>query len=179
LGATETRTWRAACPTTRWGCTMGPHPIELRQRVVDAYRRGMGSFTDVGEQFAVSHAFVCDMVARYQRTGSVAPDHHGGGRHKLGLKGDAKLRALVEADPDATLDELRARLRRSRRMELTRSGICRALQRLGLPRKKKRSMRPSKAGPMYRQRAERFVGVRGAATRGGTSSSMNLASTSR
>ena len=127
---------------------MGPYPIELRQRVVDAYVSGMGSFTDVADQFAVSHAFVCDMVAQYQRTGSVVPGPHGGGRHKLGPKGDAKLRALVEADPDATLDELRARLRRSRGISITRSGIGRALHRLGLPRKKKRSMRPSRTGPM-------------------------------
>lgn len=129
---------------------MGPYPIELRQRVVDAYRHGMGSLTEVAEQFAVSHAFVCDMVAQYQRTGSVGPGHHGGGHHKLGPKGDAKLCALVEADPDATLDELRARLRRSRRIMLTRSGIGRALQRLGLPRKKKRSMRPNRTGPTSR-----------------------------
>jgi transposase len=129
---------------------MGPYPIELRQRVVDAYRHGMGSFTDVGEQFAVSHAFVCDMVAQYQRMGLVGPGHHGGGHHKLGQKGDAKLRALVEADPDATLDELRARLQRSQRITLTRSGVGRALQRLGLPRKKKRSMRPSRTGPTSR-----------------------------
>jgi transposase len=115
---------------------MGPYPIELRQRVVDAYLGGLGSFTEVAEQFAVSHAFVCDMVAQYQRTGSVAPGHHGGRRHKLGPKGDAKLRALVEADPDATLDELRVRLRRSRHVEITLSGLCRALMRLGLPRKK-------------------------------------------
>jgi transposase len=132
---------------------MGPHPIELRQRVVDAYLSGMGSFTEVAEQFAVSHAFVCDMVAQYQRTGSVAPGHHGGGRHKLGPKGDAALQALVEADPDATLDELRARLRRSQHIEMTPSGVCRALQRLGLPRKKNPSGRPSRIGRMYRRHA--------------------------
>jgi len=130
---------------------MGPHPIELRRRVVDAYLSGSGSFTEVAEQFAVSHAFVCDMVAQYRRTGSVVPGRHGGGRHKLGLKGDAKLRALVEADPDVTLDELRMRLRRSRHVEITPSGLCRALKRLGLPRKKNPSGRPSRIGPMYRR----------------------------
>jgi transposase len=129
---------------------MGPYPIELRQRVVDAHLRGMGSLTEVAEQFSVSESFVCAMTAQYRQTGSVAPRHHGGGHHKLGVKGDAKLRSLVEADPDATLDELRARLQRSRGITLTRSGIGRALQRLDLPRKKNRSMRPSRTGPMSR-----------------------------
>lgn len=158
---------------------MGPYPVELRQRVVDAYLSGTGSFTDVAEQFAVSHAFVCDMVAQYQRKGSVVPGAHGGGRRKLGPKGDAKLRALVEADPDATLDELRARLQRSRGISLTRSGIGRALRRLGLPRKKKRSVRQSRIDPMYRRRVPRSGGARAVATRDGTFLSTSSASTSR
>lgn len=158
---------------------MGPYPIELRWRVVDAHLNGKGSLTEIAEQFSVSESFVCAMLAQCRRTGSVAPRPHGGGRHKLGLKGDAKLRALVEADPDATLDELRARLRRSRGISLTRSGIGRALRRLGLPRKKKRSMRPSRTDPTYRQRAPRSDGVRAAATRDGTFLSTSSASTSR
>ena len=154
---------------------MGPYPVELRQRVVDEHLLRKGSLTEVAEQFSVSESFVCAMIAQYRRTGSVAPRLHGGGRHKLGPKGEAKLRALVEADPDATLDELRARLRRSRGISLTRSGVGRALRRLGLPRKKKRSMRPSRTGPMSRRRAQRFDGAHGAATRAGTSSSTNSA----
>lgn len=158
---------------------MGPYPIELRQRVVDEHVRGKGSLTEVAEQFGVSRGFVRDMVAQYRRTGSVTPRAHGGGRHKLGPKGDAKLIALVEADADATLDELRARLQRFRRITLTRSGVGRALQRLGLPRKKKRSMRLSKTGPTSRWRGQRSDAVRGAATRNDTFSSTNSASTSR
>jgi transposase len=158
---------------------MGPYPIELRQRVVDEHVRGKGSLTEVAEQFGVSRGFVRDMVAQYRRTGSIRPRAHGGGRHKLGPKGDAKLIALVEADPDATLDELRARLRRSRHIALTRSGVGRALQRLGLPRKKSRSMRPSRTGPMSGRHAQPFNAVRGTATRSDTCSSTNSASTSR
>jgi transposase len=157
---------------------MRPYPIELRWRVVDAHLRGQDSLTEVAEQFSVSERFVCAMTAQYRRTGSVAP-RHGGGRHKLGPRGDAKLRALVEADPDATLDELRVRLRRSLGISLTCSGIGRALQRLDLPRKKNRSMRPSRTGPMSRRRAPRSNAVRGVATRDGTFSSMNLVSISR
>jgi transposase len=157
---------------------MGPYPIELRQRVVDAYLGGAGSLVEVAEQFAVSRGFVRNVVAQSRRTGSVAPRPHGGGRHKLGPSGDAELSALVDADPDATLDELRARLR-CQRITLTRSGICRALQRLGLPRKKNRSVRASKTGPMSRRHVQRSNAVRGTATRDGTFSSMNSASISR
>jgi transposase len=157
---------------------MGPYPLELRWRVVDAHLRDQRSLTEVAEQFSVSESFVCAMVAQYRQTGSLAP-RHGGGRHKLGPKGDAKLRALVGADPDATLDELGARLRRSRGIRLTLSGLGRALRRLGLPRKKKRSMRPSRSGPTSGRRAQRSDGARGAATRAGTCLSTSSASTSR
>jgi transposase len=154
---------------------MRPHPIELRRRVVDEHLHNKGSLTEVAEQFAVSRTFVCDMVAQYRRTGSVAPHRHGGGRHKLGPKGDTKLSALVRLDPDATLDELRARLRRSAHIRLTRSGVCRALQRLGLPRKKSRSAPPSRTGRMCRRRAQGSDTVRGVGTRGDTFLSTNLA----
>jgi transposase len=158
---------------------MGPYPTELRWRVVDAHLRGKSSLTEVAEQFSVSESFVCAVTAQYRQTGSVVPRAHGGGHHKLGPKGDAKLRALVEADPDATLDELRSRLRRSLGISLSLSGIGRALQRLGLPRKKNRSMRPSRTGPMSRRRAQLSAGARSTATRGGTSLSTSSASTSR
>lgn len=157
---------------------MGPYAIELRQRVVDEHLHGKGSLREIAEQFAVSHTFVCDMVAQYRRTGSVAPRRHGGGRHKLGSAGDAALIALVTIDPDATLDELRARLQRFRGITLTRSGVCRALERLGLPRKKNRFMRPSRTGPTSRRRVRRFSTMRDVATRAATSSSTNSASTS-
>lgn len=162
-----------------WGCTMGPYPVALRQRVVDAHVCRNGSLTEVAEQFDVSRGFVRNMAAQYRRMGSVVPRPHGGGRHKLGPKGDAKLRALVEADPDATLDELRTRLQRSRHITLTRSGVGRALQRLGLPRKKKRSTRPSKTDPTFRRHAPRSGVVHAAVTRGDTSSSTSSASTWR
>jgi putative transposase len=146
---------------------------------VDAHLRAKDSLVEVAEQFSVSESFVCAMTAQYRQTGSVVPRPHGGGRHKLGPRGDAKLRALVEADPDATLDELRSRLLRSPGISLSISGICRALERLGLPRKKNRFMRPSRTGPMSRRRASPSADARGAAIRTGTCLSTNSASTSR
>ena len=94
---------------------------------------------EVAEQFRVSPHFVCEMVALYRRTGGVALRPHGGGKGKLGPDGDALLQRLVEQQPDATLEELQDRLRRQRRVRLSLSGVCRALQRLELRRKKNAS----------------------------------------
>jgi len=127
--------------------------VELRQRGVDAYLRGEGSIRELAECFAVSPHFVMSMVTRSRRTGSVTPRPHGGGGKKLGPAGGAVLRALVADDPDATLRELRARLRAACRVTLTEAGVCLALQRLGLPRKKSRSARPSRTAPTYERRA--------------------------
>jgi transposase len=126
---------------------MGPHPAELRQRVVEAYLNGEGSYRDLAERFAVSLHFVTDMVALHRRTGALAPKPHAGGGKTLGPAGDAALWALVAEDPDATLAELQARLQTRMHRTLTLSGVWRALQRLGLPRKKSRSTQASRRGP--------------------------------
>jgi transposase len=47
------------------------------------------------------------------------------------------LRQQVEQQPDATLEELVAHLRKRAKVAVHLSTVCRALQKLGLPRKKK------------------------------------------
>jgi transposase len=47
------------------------------------------------------------------------------------------LQSQVEQQPDATLEELVAHLKKKSKVEVHLSTVCRALQKLGLPRKKK------------------------------------------
>lgn len=50
----------------------------------------------------------------------------------------AQLKAMVEHQPDATLEELRQRLREQAHVEPSLTTVCRALQALDLRRKQKR-----------------------------------------
>lgn len=48
-----------------------------------------------------------------------------------------KVQALVEANPDPTLDELRAEMARACGVAISRSTMCRVMKRLQFTRKKK------------------------------------------
>ena len=117
---------------------MKPYSNDLRQKVIRAYNRGEGTLRSLAARFSVSSDFVWRLSKRFRAPGSVEPKPHGGGQSAK-LQGEALnyLRQLVEANPDATLSELREQLYCSKRIEVSNSTVCRALQKLGLPRKKK------------------------------------------
>ena len=86
-----------------------PHPIELRERVVAAYKSGEGSFRTLAQRFMVGEASVNRWVSRERRTGSVDASPMGGGHRerKVDEAGQALLRDLIDNNPDCTLRELR------------------------------------------------------------------------
>src|SRR3954466_829611 len=113
---------------------MTPYSQDLRQRVLATVQRGDGSLRQIARRFLVSVSFVTRLLRTHRSTGSLQPKPHGGGDPAvLGPEDLERLRELVGQQPDATLEELRQRLRASCR-PLT---ISRALRKLGLPRKKK------------------------------------------
>jgi transposase len=113
---------------------MPAYSQDLRQRVIDAVERHEGSIRQIAARFVVSLSFVVRLLQTYRRTGSIQPKPHAGGRRPaLGPDDLDRLRELVEQQPDATLDELRQRLG----IDCSTMAICRALSKLGLPRKKK------------------------------------------
>src|SRR3954452_3458899 len=89
------------------GGDMGPYGIDLRTRIVEAYHNREGSVRELAERFAVAPNTVQNYLALHRKTGSVAPRPHGGGvPPAIAEQGRAHLRALVEATPDATEEEL-------------------------------------------------------------------------
>ena len=113
---------------------------DLRDRVLAAYDRGMVT-SQIAKVFDVSPAWARRIKQDRRETGRTTPRPMGGVRR---VKIDpARLRQLVEQQPDATLKELRDRLG----VVCGESAICMALKRLKLSFKKRRSMRPSRTGP--------------------------------
>jgi transposase len=118
--------------------------LDLRERVAAACDEGSRSQPEVAEDFGVSLSFVTKLLARRKLTGGVAAKPHAGGfASAVDAKAEAALRSLVAERPDATLAELADGLAERRGVRRSAPVICRAVRRLGLPRKKRRSTPPS------------------------------------
>jgi transposase len=113
---------------------MQPLSNDLRKRILDAVDNKEGSRRTLAARFNVNTSTVTKLLRLRRGTGSYEPRPHGGGVAPA-LDGEAleRLRCLAEETPDATLDALRQEMGVSG----SRMVICRALQELGLPLKKK------------------------------------------
>ena len=105
---------------------------DLRQKLVDAWQAGHGTQAELAEWFGVSLRWVEKVLRRWRRTGQTAagPFRHG----PLPVISPVRLERLVQRHPAATLAEL------GHHFEVSAPTVCRALQRLDLPRKKRPSM---------------------------------------
>ena len=121
---------------------MRTYSIDLRQKVVEAYDRGVGSQRQIAETFGVSRSFVEKLLQRRRTTGDIASLPHGGGGKPL-LDDEALMlvRQLVREEPDATLGELCEAVDRQRGVRVSVSNMCMRLKQMGLPRKKSHSRR--------------------------------------
>jgi transposase len=116
---------------------MAAYSLDLRKRIVDAIERGVGTRSEVARLFGVNESFVYKLLRQKRERGDIAPLPHGGGAQaKLNEDQLMILTDLVAQSPDATLDELREQIKKKARVEVSVPTICRALQSLGLPRKK-------------------------------------------
>jgi len=122
-----------------------PLSLDLRERIVAAVEGGL-SCRAAAERFRVSESCAIKLLHRWKRTGSLAPGRMGGSKRFALEPHEALVRALVAAQPDATLDELEARLA-DEAIEVGRTSIHRFLKALGLTLKKRRSMPANRTGP--------------------------------
>lgn len=112
------------------------YPVELRERVVDAYESGVGSYPEVGAMFSIGEATVRRWTALKRRRGSVEPTRKGGGTPSRVTAGE--IDAIVVALGDPTALEIAAEYNRRRRGDARKhvSSIKRALHRFGYVVKK-------------------------------------------
>lgn len=118
---------------------MVPYPTELRTRVVAAVDQGELTIGEVAQVFSVGVTFVKRMLRRQRAGEDLAPRHAGGSAPKLTETDRELLRETVALDPDVTLAECQTVLREQGSRQVSVPTICRALQQLELPRKKKAS----------------------------------------
>lgn len=117
---------------------MRPYSLDLRHRVVNAFENQEGTIEEIASLFDVGKTFVNDMLRLKRTTGSVQPRPHAGGASpSLKPKHLQSLKEKVALQPDVTLSELRQQLQKKEHLTVSRATICRALQRLDLPLKKR------------------------------------------
>src|ERR1700704_4541705 len=107
---------------------------DLRQRVIETVTSG-ASRRAAAEVFEVAASTAVKWVQRWHDSGSSAPKPRGGSTSRL-EKHAAVILALVDEQPDATLDETLAALRK-RRIRSSRSALWRFFDRHDITFKKK------------------------------------------
>ena len=132
---------------------MKPLSNDLRRRILDAVDNRDGSRRQLAARFRVDVSTITRLLQLRRETGSSEPRPHGGGVAPT-LDQDAleRLRGLVEETPDATLEAFKQRLGISG----SRMIICRALQKLGLPLKKKSRHAAERDRPEVQQKRRSF-----------------------
>jgi transposase len=122
------------------GLAMKAYSMDLRVRILADCDAGVGTAA-VAAKYSVSRSWVRRLKQRRKATGEVGP--RPGKRRAPGLTTKAEaLRAAVAAEPDATLEELKARLQ----LTCSLATLWRALAALDLTVKKKSPGRPSRTG---------------------------------
>ncbi len=132
---------------------MKPLSNDLRQRILDAVDHREGSRRKLAARFSVNVSTITRLLQLRRQTGSSQPRPHGGGVAPT-LDQDAleRLRTLVEQTPDATLETFKQKLGISG----SRMIVCRALQKLGLPLKKKSPHASERDTPEVRKKRRSF-----------------------
>lgn len=121
------------------------YSMDLRTRVLRDCDAGLSS-KELAERYHVSRAWVDALKQRRRETGAVAPRKQTKFRERVLAGHEERLAALVAAQPDATLAELREALRTSAGL----ATVWRELDRLQLTVKKNDSRR--RTAPARRRR---------------------------
>jgi transposase len=110
---------------------MAAYSMDLRTRVLADWDEGLAA-KDVAAKFRVSRSWVNRLVQRRRETGEVGPRPQTVFKKQALAGHEDRIRALVAAQPDQTLAELRDALPSSASL----SSVWRALDRLALTVKK-------------------------------------------
>lgn len=113
---------------------MKAHSTEMRERVIELSQEGKYSQELIAEILGASSRWIRRVLRRWQETGSSerAP-HAGGPPPKVTPPVQEQIRKFLADKPDATLKEIR----KGCGLSISLPGLCQALQRMGLGRKKK------------------------------------------
>ena len=116
----------------------GPHPLALRERVVEAYENGEGTILELARRFKVGEASVNRWLSRKRKTGSVEPSAMGGARRPRIIQdeGEKFLEQVLQDVPDSTLAELTLAYQEEFGVSVSAETVRKALKNMGYTKKK-------------------------------------------
>ena len=117
---------------------MTAYSQDLRDRIIAGVRAGQDTREGIAQTFGVSRSFVQKLWRRWRETGRSAAKPHAGGNPRALRNDAARIRQIVVRQPDVTLAELCERVAQAGGAKASSSMMWRELQRLRLPRKKRR-----------------------------------------
>ena len=125
----------------------GAYSADLRQRVLRVCECGQVSRAKIAALFQVGETTLYRWQQEWRAEGRCrAKPHAGGPAPQLDAIALDKLKDLVAESNDLTLAEYAAKLAERARVQVSGSTVCRALRKLGLPRKKRPCARKSRTG---------------------------------
>jgi len=128
---------------------------DLRKCIIKGSEDGQQTVRELAKRFEVGKSFVSRLIQQYKETGSLTAKPHGGGeRPVIGTEDLNWLKVKVVEKNDITLEELCKELEISKGIKVSQSTMCRALQKIGMTRKKKLSMLTSNKEKKSKKRGE-------------------------
>jgi transposase len=118
---------------------MKSYSLELREKIVTAHLQKNLSIRKVANIFSVTKSLVQKLVKQQKLEGNLQSKPRGKPQFSHLTNAEVELRELIQSYPDATLMELCELFADKTGNWVGRSAMCRALQKLGLNRKKKQS----------------------------------------
>lgn len=113
--------------------------IDLRGRIVQAYKNKEGSIRKLATRFAVSKSSVERLLKTERATGSIAPKARRATREPIVRPEDkAFIKALLKQHGDLTQEQIAEHFTEETGRSVSQQTISRALKRLSITRKKSR-----------------------------------------
>jgi len=114
---------------------MNAYSENLREKIVEALRRGMGK-SEATRTFSVSLSSIKRYAKLAEDGRSLAPKKRAGSKPKLDERASKLLQADLKEHPFLTLQQRCEYLRAVASVDVSRSTVCRAIERMNSTRKK-------------------------------------------
>jgi transposase len=102
---------------------MAAYSLDLRERIVEAVERQVGSKREIARLFEVHESFLYKLLRQKRERGDLAPLPHGGGAQaKLSAGQWQQVARWIAASPDATLAELQEQVQQKLRVRNRTAG---------------------------------------------------------
>ena len=115
---------------------MKAYSVDLRKKIVTAHLVEKMSIRKVATRFSVSTSLVQKLIKQQQLEGNLQPKPRGKPQFSYLTNRETEVRELVAEHPDATLIELCELFAENTGHWVSRTAMCRYLQKLGIHRQK-------------------------------------------